>query len=187
MPIDVEEAVKRLQNAGFKVTNGSEMITVRFGVGELTEQLIPALKITRVILEDDGLWSVIRWDYVPGPGYDDIVFGGQTLEHAVDIVIAWHFGSPTVLNGWIIPLHKHPEWSLDQIRVLLENAPTLPLAEWKPLQAAYTKKRPPWGTEEEVFACLFNPIAHNQNDQLTLYLRRDLQEAYIVEMKGADK
>jgi len=69
-------------------------------------------------LEDDK-WTFHKWDYIPGPGCDDFSCAFASIEAAVEAVLAFYFGQPTIVDGWIFPLHLHPELQEGTVRAAL--------------------------------------------------------------------
>lgn len=135
-----------------------------------------------MIYSEKGHWGFRKWDYAPGPGPDDIDFQTETLEQAVYALLNYYLGKPMILNKWIIPIHKHPEWDAERLIAVVKSGISITLDEWETIHSEYVNKRIKLRSYPlaEIFACLFNPIAHSEDSSLILYLRRDLNAAYIV-------
>jgi hypothetical protein len=128
-------------------------------------------------------WGFRKWDYCPGPGPDDIDFQSESLEMITQVDLNYYFGEPTILNKWVLPVHKHPEWDIARLHRALNTATQISLPQWQSIReeaVANRNRLHPLGTMLQIFACSFNPIAHSEDSNLTLYLRRDLAEAFIV-------
>jgi hypothetical protein len=67
-------------------------------------------------------WNVRNWLFMPTSCVDDIFCSFSTIEQAVDAVLAYFFGEPTIIGEWSCPLHRHPELSIDGVHQALTNA-----------------------------------------------------------------
>lgn len=188
--MEIEVAIQRLEAAELTILprikpSGEGWITIARAIDPIDEgDGIGSLVDGSIIFYQDGNWVFRKWDWVPGPGYDDIDFRNENLEVILNVAIEYYFGEPILIDNWILPLHKHPEWSATRLPVVIESAKRITVTEWDVIRAPYTQRRwqlHPQGTLVEIFACLFNPITNSQYPDLTLYLRRDLAEAFIVD------
>src|SRR5262249_24971870 len=113
---------------------------------------------------ENAMWGFRKWEYALGPGPDDIDFQAETLGRIVNSALDYYFGEPIIVNGWILPVHKHPEWSTERLNSVLEGANQITAEEWKTIRDEYIRLRLQLhgkGTLPRIFACMFNPIAHS--------------------------
>ena len=59
--------------------------------------------------EPNGSWRLSNWMAMPKGCANEIMCIYSSLGMAVDSLLSYYFGQPTVINGWICPLHKYPE------------------------------------------------------------------------------
>lgn len=132
---------------------------------------------------DDWVFSI--WGCAPGPCVDDFIARFATREEAISAVLQYAVGGPTLLNGWVVPLHAHPELSLLQVTFAIAQAVTVD---------ADTFARIAWQRREKVFGnrrfgrtrwdwalqYQFLALPHVHEPSATLMLRRDAQEGYLV-------
>ncbi len=194
--MDLEEARKRVREAGLHASVRPErgwLVIARTVIpGE-----IAVLREVTVLQLEGGTWRFRRWEHAPGPGPDDVELVVPGFEEAVATVLRWYFGEPVRIGGWRIDAHKHPEWDVGKLERAVLGARPLPVSEWLRLQeearATYVdllsanipKWRegggPPEFPWETVLPLMFIPVRHPDPPRRTLWLRRDLEEAFIVE------
>lgn len=193
------EISRQLEEAGLEYRRrpflDSEAIQILHGK---LDGLIPAYEDSAWIwpLQDQWLFHYAR--SIPGPGPDDFEWGFSTPEEIIPFTQQFFLGQPVSLEEWLIPLHRHPEWNMERVRHSIAHA--LPLSEeaWHQTfsQALADRhrlfresdhcqtRRPREVKWEEWFACLFVAIEHdNPLHEETLYLRRDLEQAFLVKDK----
>jgi hypothetical protein len=149
---------------------------------------IPIEDSTLVLYQpaDSDDWVLRMWEYVPGPGPTDFVCSFRSPDEAIAAVTDFFFGTPTTINKWMFPLHRHPELKEKQEAILqaIKRAPTVSPAEFKQIQEQnwQVELNKDWGDQiwERAFASQFLCIPHQHDSRLMLQLRRDLQIAYIV-------
>jgi hypothetical protein len=129
-------------------------------------------------------WVVWLWDYLPGPGPTDFVWSCASLNQAMSFVLDFYFGAPTIIGDWLVPLHRHPELMLPNVRDAIVRALPITGAAFQALTDEYRQRQPrsswedrPWS---KVFQTSFLTIPHQHDPTTTLFLRRDLQEALTV-------
>ena len=80
-------------------------------------------------------WMFRHWKMIPGPGPDDFDCECATLEAAVEAILAFYFGQPTILDNWLVPLHVHPELlSEDHVRAALSQATAITKNQFEIIQ-----------------------------------------------------
>lgn len=130
-------------------------------------------------------WVFELWERVPGPDESDFICRFPSFEDAVQAVQTFYFGSPTTMDGWLLPLHRHPELSRADVQYAIENAVNVGqdafegIAERRRLRITGNRI---FGTDHWALALQYQflTIKHGTNTDVVLQLRRDLQEAYIV-------
>jgi hypothetical protein len=130
-------------------------------------------------------WVFEMWERVPGPDESDFICRFSSLEDAVWAVQAFYFGSPTNMDGWLIPLHRHPELSRADVQYAIENAVNVDQDAFEGIAERRQRRiigNRIFGTDRWTLALQYQflTIKHNTNTNKVLQLRRDLQEAYIV-------
>jgi hypothetical protein len=129
-------------------------------------------------------WVFEMWERVPGPDESDFICRFSSLEDAVKAVQAFYFGSPTNVDGWLIPLHRHPELSRADVQYAIENAINVGQDAFEGIaerrQRRITGNRI-FGADRWTLALQYQflTIKHDTNTYVVLQLRRDLQEAIL--------
>ena len=129
-------AIQRLRDAGLYVVlwnPNSYTISRRQGRVPLGDTL------STTIAKDDGAdewpWIFRHWLMMPGPAPDDFDCEFATLEAAVEAILAFYFGAPTILDNWLVPLHLHPELlSEDHVRAALPQATAITANQFEIIQ-----------------------------------------------------
>jgi hypothetical protein len=129
-------------------------------------------------------WVVWLWDYLPGPGPTDFVWSCASLNQAMSLMLDFYFGTPTIIGGWAVPLHRHPELSLPKVCDTIGRAVPITDSAFQVLRDEYRQREPRSSWQDQpwfkVFQISFLTIPHQHDPTLTLFLRRDVQEAFIV-------
>ncbi|HLZ59011.1 MAG TPA: hypothetical protein VKR06_18870 [Ktedonosporobacter sp.] len=124
-----------------------------------------------------------------GPSSDQIEYPVSTPEEIIAITLQFYLGKPLLIEEWIVPLHRHPEWNEHDLRHLLAHVQPLSPNAWDQVYAhswetsESLRKRLRQGQPvawQEWLACWFVFIQHQTRVDDTLCLRRDLQEAFHV-------
>src|SRR5262249_36760243 len=142
LAVETDAAIRKLESAGLIVIpRVLPLEDFSFGIAR---SRIPSGKIShfkdvsRIYFENE-MWGFRKWEWVPGPGPDDIDFQAETLERIVNCALNYYFGKPTIINGWIIPVNKHPEWSAERLNSVLERAKQVTSEEWKTIRDEYIR------------------------------------------------
>jgi hypothetical protein len=186
--MEVNEAVEILASTGLFVSHrlvrGQVWIHIARGYELTTVEDIHVVHDAGRIYHENDQWCFMKWDCCPGPGLEDIDMPIGSLASAVQILITYYFGEPTIINQWLIPLHKHPEWDVERLSVALENARNVTPEAWQKIKSESTDRFLQLHTRglslTQIFAYHFIPIPHIGEPDLTLHLRRDLGAAYVV-------
>ncbi|MEP7287192.1 MAG: hypothetical protein ABI947_15665 [Chloroflexota bacterium] len=138
-------------------------------------------------------WYFIKYDGIPGPVYNDTICRFFTLDEAVTAAINYHTGKPIVVGDWICPIHQHPEWNIEKLSALIPQAKLTTLTEWQNIESyfdglfgtrvmAFMEGRsvPKWEGDGWEWPIFVMPINHVSRSDLTLWVRRDLEQAWIV-------
>ena len=103
-----------------------------------------------------------------------------SLDQAVHHAETFYFGSPLVVDGWIFPIHCHPDWDADLIHASLRDANQYSDSEWRRIRAehhAYTKTL----NGNAQFLAKYREIeSQHANTDLRLWMRNDLTDIYFV-------
>jgi hypothetical protein len=139
------------------------------------------------LYQHQQLWVFEMWERVPGPDESDFICSFPSLEDALAAVQAFYFGVPTNMNGWLIPLHRHPELSATDVRYAIENSVNVSKDVFEGIAERRRQRitgNRIFGTERWMLALQYQflTIKHARNTSLVLRLRRDLQEGYIVHL-----
>lgn len=124
---------------------------------------------------------MLRWDYIPGPHYDDFWWQYKTQAEAFEAAYNYYFGSPTLIDDWLIPFHSHPELNVGQVKVAIAKSV---ITNAKDFEAAAQERRIRLGNDwvgwPQALKWHFLTCSHQLDYKITLRLRRDMQEAFIV-------
>lgn len=132
-------------------------------------------------------WRVERWEHVPGPGPDDFSVAFATLDETLLAVWGYFFGKPISIDGWIIPMHRRPFWTLGRVQYCLANVVHVGPAAFDAIRerreqrarGVAGKKEP--GRADQAAASQFLRCDHVSEPNLGLMLRRDLEEGYVID------
>jgi hypothetical protein len=85
----------------------------------------------------DVLWSIQDSSWVlkmtsghGRPSQNDFVRLYQDFDMLSSAVIDYYFGSEATIESWLVPLHKHPELSKDDVQLAILNARKVSRAEF---------------------------------------------------------
>lgn len=134
---------------------------------------------------DDHHWVFEKRTGIPVAVSDDVTYETTSLEDIVKIVIKWYFGSCCVIDGWLFPIHKHPEWDLESIKKTLKNVKVVTYMEWKEITGYYQAKLEAlirvnvtsWSDHPEL---MFRKIDNIDDKSGVLWMRWDIKEMFIV-------
>jgi hypothetical protein len=126
------------------------------------------------------------WDGCPGPAPDDFAVHYRLLDDVLLAVWCFFFAKPVVIDGWMIPLHRRPEWSLPTVQYRLANAVTIDIVRFQAIKNDRLR-RASLNLQDKQIGLLhaqttqFLAFAHQTRTDFWLMLRRDLEEGYVVE------
>ncbi|MFM9926873.1 hypothetical protein VLK31_28070 [Variovorax sp. H27-G14] len=136
---------------------------------------------------EEGLegFSFRCWESPPGPGKSDFHIAFRALDDALLAAWYFYFGQPVVVGEWHVSMHQHPNWSLGKLAYCIANASHVTdrqfetTAELRRDNSAHGRllsdDRYARALRSQFIAC---PSASASLH--TLMLRRDLEEAYVV-------
>lgn len=141
-------------------------------------------------------WRFIVWNSVPGPGPADFEHSVISAGELVPVVLQFFLGKPLTIEGWIVPKHRHLEWNESHLRLAIAQAQPLSHSAWtqvyqrakKRYSSLLTSSRLRTVSWDEWYCCLFIPLVkrpledhEHPSHEEALWIRRDLQEAYLVQ------
>lgn len=193
--MDVNEVVATIEASGltlspWKGTGGWLITRPEFQhITTMGESAVTVYSDVSRVYPHEGTWRFERWLSTPGPGPDDIVYEATSLSDAIEVAIRFYCGTPLEIEGWVFPIHRHPEWDPNLIREAYANAHTLTSGEWQDIRLDYYEAykravrelKPEWPDYPEL---TFRPINHRSRTDLVLWLRRDCRAVYIVRQIG---
>ncbi len=192
--MDLDQATTLLESRGFVVwrrswTMGDPTLQIIYPLSALDGKdangditINRDVSISWIYFDKDH-WGFHKWDCVPGPGFHDMHYDTNTLDEAMTVLLDYYFGEPVFIDGWILPQHKHPEWSLERLTEAVKGAKNVNEEEWHSIEARYIqiwREIPRSATLATRHACLFATFSHAESIKAKLALRRDLGEAFIV-------
>ncbi len=132
------------------------------------------------------------WDYAPGPGKDDFRVAFGELDDALLAVWYFYFGEPVRVSEWHVSMHQHPNWSLGKLAYRIANAihvnsrqfeVTAELRRGDLIAFASSAGGQPLsaGRYATALRSQFIACSSASTSSQTLMLRRDLEEAYVVD------
>ena len=151
-------------------------------------------------------WRFLVWNSVPGPGPADFEHSVTSAGELVAVVLQFFLGEPLLIEGWVVPTHRHLEWSESHLRLAMAQAHPLSHSAWTQVshraREHYNRllgeshlgltNHPRSVSWNEWYQCLFvslvrRPLADHErlSHEETLWIRRDLREAYLVQEPSA--
>jgi len=140
-------------------------------------------------------WWFQSWERTPGPGSETVEHWVPTVEEVIAVALRFYLGKSENIEGWLVPIHRHPGWEALRVRQLIARAQSLSQAEWDQVSRQFDEhylqlvnefgrsrriNRPgPWSWARW-FACMAVLCEHEDPSSATLWIRRDLEEAFLV-------
>lgn len=128
--LNPQMAIARLKAAGLTINGARDRRSywahkdpTKYGTYDPT--WLTALPVQDLEPQDStshGSWTLSNWMSMPTASVDEIMCVYPSLERAVDSLLTYYFGQPTVINGWVCPLHRHPELLESTVRGVLSSA-----------------------------------------------------------------
>lgn len=135
-------------------------------------------------------WVFEVWEYVPGPGESDFVVHFPSLEAAIDAILAFYFGQSSVIDDWIVPLHRHPELTVEGVCFAIADAVNVAQEAFEGLvERRGHRIQNQWQLTrwKRALQSQFLGMQHRVNPTIKLQLRRDMQEAYNVHLSDGER
>jgi hypothetical protein len=131
----------------------------------------------------------------PGPGEVNFFVTYDDLDEASLAAWNFYFAKPIQIDGWIVPMHRQPYWKLPQLQYRLANAMHVTSSRFQAIRekrvgdclAAPKLNMQRTGLEDRSEASdrqIFIRNAHASDPSIVLQIRRDMEEAYIVQNDG---
>jgi len=132
------------------------------------------------------------WDCAPGPGKGDFLATFSELDEALLAVWYFYFGEPVRVGEWHVSIHRHPNWSLGKLAYRIANAIHITSRQFEvtaeqrrgDLIAVGSSAAGRSLSEDRYAKALGSQFIACSSASLssrTLMLRRDLEEAYVVD------
>lgn len=132
--------------------------------------------------QNDGRFVAGAWNH------DIIRHDSTSLLELANVIERYYFCSPLVLSGWVVPLHQHPAWRLEELRECLHKAAIVPVAQLGDLLAisrGQANQIPANTPHQEASSIRSHSILyrfrHVMDDHRTLCMRYDCTEAFICQ------
>lgn len=108
----------------------------------------------------------------------------DSLDSAIEAAWAYYFGEPEELDGWIIPIHRHPAWSIEAIRSAWARKSVLTAKEWENRLrndlAALDRHNCESDPEPNVNPFVFYQLSSHTPQRYSMHLRMDCGEVCRV-------
>ncbi len=130
---DHRAAIARLEAAGLKVKGAKDRSSYwvrkapikHGGYDDTWLAALPVQDLAPQGAAPNGSWRLSNWTDMPTASVDEIMYAYPSFAQAVDSLLRYYFGQPTVLDGWVCPLHRHPELVESKVRAILPSAVSL--------------------------------------------------------------
>lgn len=136
-------AIQRLRDAGLYVDSaGNSTLLNRISRRQDDVRLAATLQskslnspIATDYWSNEWPWIFRHWLLMPGPGIDDFQCEFATVEAGVEAVLSFYFGHATIIDNWLVPLHRHPELlSETHVRAALSRATAITATQFEIMQ-----------------------------------------------------
>lgn len=133
----------------------------------------------------DAGYQVSSWENVPGPGEEDFRLVVPTLDEALLITWCYYFSKNIEIANWELPLHRRPYWALPKLQFKLANAGHVSSRQFEAIRESRRQRAlsdptmKPFGLAFAERTQFIVAGTHCQSGAL-LFLRRDMEEAYVV-------
>lgn len=136
----------------------------------------------------NGIWVFEIWNRIPEPDEGDFHCTYPTYEEAERVVRTYRYGEPTNIDGWLVPLHRHPELKIEGVKDAIASAIHVSQYTFDGIsERRRTRMRHYYWVHswrkymwERTYQSQFLEITHQSNKIMMLQLRRDMQECYII-------
>jgi hypothetical protein len=133
---------------------------------------------------NENQWSYRLWDTIPGPRTDEFYCMFRSLEEALAAVHTFYFGHATIVDVWVLPFHWHPEINQETFLHALQQTTTINTTAYQE-HLRYLREQigypHHWEGWPDAVRCQFIECRHCTDTRVRLCVRRDMQEAFIVE------
>jgi hypothetical protein len=131
----------------------------------------------------DSTWTLNHVEGHGGFDQDDFVCTFSELEEVVDVVLQFFFGTPTVIDGWVVRFHRHPELMPDVAEQALRQAQQISKHTFLRIRAEIEQElvsmrianeweKEKWSQFIEIFPETASPYR--------CFLRRNSEQAFLV-------
>lgn len=132
---------------------------------------------------EDNAWivAIVEGHGALAPG--DFICAFPNFDAVTEAVLQYYFGVPTSIDGWVVPLHRHPELAYERVQAAIEQARVVPRAVFDTIQAeleAEAELQFPESDWDQALAGSFLQLRHQTDAHRTCALLRNAAQAYIV-------
>lgn len=146
--------------------------------------ILPTTRSCGISWHLSDVWKLQSWLGHPGPIESDFIAIFNEIDNVYESLFDFYFGSPVIINGWVVPLHHHPELDQKLVEAALLQAKVISPKDFSVIQEGLVAQantmsftsiweRGRW----ERFLTLKQELASHR----TCYLRRNMSAAYIVD------
>jgi hypothetical protein len=186
---EFEDVVLQFKSAGLFVSGNPEHLRMTVSLHPPEEvpffdtgSIIRIVRGSVRLRWEKNQWYIARREYIPGPRDEEFeVF--QSFEDGIKTVIEYFKGQPTLINKWVVPLHRHPELSEEDVRhAITQNVIYLTQVQFEQVKKGAFRAELKLNRREfpDVLPFRFIEILHETDENRRLYLRRDGEVAYVV-------
>ena len=112
--------------------------------------------------------------------------GYAVLDEALLAIWCFYFAKPIEIDGWVVPLHKRPFWTLSKFQYRLANLSHLSASQFERIKETRLRRSlqrvgKAEGGLKLAEVSQFLMCKSSRFSNVKLMVRRDLEEAYIVQ------
>lgn len=125
-------------------------------------------------------WCFKTRNGLDGGSVDNVSITELSFDLALLYTESFFFAAPLVIEEWVFPLHKRPDWDSSQIRTSFDNAKTLTGSEWRVVYAKHLENLKPLPYKAQ-FSAQYREIESNFFEtDCCLWARNDLCKMYFA-------
>jgi len=121
-----------------------------------------------------------NWNGIGGRAPDDVHIEDLRLGTAVQYAEDFYFGAPLVIEGWLFPVNRHPEWNVELLRASFAATQTLSDSAWRKLRGERHAASKGLDEADRILLKFREVESLEPRDDQRLWMRNDLAEVFIV-------